>query len=91
MYTTTTVSSEHVWIYIHPKGKRMRNGTGITIYLLYKHHFAETIQKLYWQNKFGDIVEAPVLYIEEWNITVRHCISLFIMAKNNYFVTTQHQ
>ena len=67
MYTTTTVSSEHVWIYIHPKGKRMRNGTGITIYLLYKHHFAETIQKLYWQNQFGDIVEAPVLYIEEWN------------------------
>ena len=68
----------------------MRNGTGITIYLLYKHHFAETIQKLYWQNKFGDIVEAPVLYIEEWNnITVRPCISLFIMAKNNYFVTTQ--
>ena len=67
MYTKTTVSSEHVWIYIHPKGKRMRNGTGITIYLLYKHHFAETIQKLYWQNKFGDIVEAPVLYIEEWN------------------------
>lgn len=65
MYTTTTVSSEHVWIYIHPKGKRMRNGTGITIYLLYKHHFAETIQKLYWQNKFGDIVEAPVLYIEK--------------------------
>ena len=49
------------------RGKRMRNGTGITIYLLYKHHFAETIQKLYWQNKFGDIVEAPVLYIDEWN------------------------
>ena len=45
----------------------VRNGTGITIYLLYKHHFAETIQKLYWQNKFRDIVEAPVLYIEEWN------------------------
>ena len=96
MYTTTTVSSEHVWIYIHPKGKRMRNGTGITIYLLYKHNFAETIQKLYWQNKFGDIVEAPVLYIEEWNnihtllsFVIRPCISLFIMAKNNYFVTPQ--
>ena len=50
----------------------MRNGTGITIYLLYKHHFAETIQKLYWQNKFGDIVEAPVLYIEEWNNISRY-------------------
>ena len=59
MYTKTTVSSEHVWIYIHPKGKRMRNGTGITIYLLYKHHFAKAIQKPYWQNKFEDIVKAP--------------------------------
>ena len=58
MYTTTTVSSEHVWIYIHPKGKRMRNGTGITIYLLYKHHFAKAIQKPHRQNKFEDIVKA---------------------------------
>ena len=59
MYTKTTVSSEHVWIYIHPKGKRMRNGTGITIYILYKHDFAKTIQKPHWQNKFEDIVNAP--------------------------------
>ena len=84
MYTKTTVSSEHVWIYIHPKGKRMRNGTGITIYLLYKHHFAKAIQKPHWQNKFEDVVKVPFFEL-------RHCISLFIMAKNNYFVTTQHQ
>ena len=59
MYTKTTVSSEHVWIYIHPKGKRMRNGTGITIYILYIHNFAKTIQKPHRQNKSKDIVKAP--------------------------------
>ena len=84
MYTKTTVSSEHVWIYIHPKGKRMRNGTGITIYLLYKHHFAKAIQKPHWQNKFEDVVKVPFFEL-------RQCISLFIIEKNNYFVTTQHQ
>ena len=81
MYTKTTVSSEHVWIYIHPKGKRMRNGTGITIYILYKHYFAKTIQKPHWQNKFEDIVKG--LWISYMNP--------FIMLNKNYSVSTQHQ
>ena len=83
MYTKTTVSSEHVWIYIHPKGKRMRNGTGITIYLLYKHYFAKKIQKPHWQNKFEDIVKG--LWISYMNPFI------FIMLNKNYSVSTQHQ
>ena len=87
MYTKTTVSSEHVWIYIHPKGKRMRNGTGITIYILYKHYFAKTIQKPHWQNKFEDIGNATPMSKGLW---IGH-INSFIMLNKNYSVSTQHQ